>query len=733
MRIRSIHVKHFRSVESASMTGCGGLNVLIGKNNAGKSNLLSTIELMHSHLSRGYIAGPWYVTRPENEFNDRDTSQSIQIGVEFDLDEEINKQLREQLLVEAPHLEQSISQVSQFDSVSFILSGTIRSGRAFLFLQTAIVGKLVFEDNELKCQGIPLIGVSAEVGEELFLTHQEISTLRESLKYLETLDPERISPMLVDRSRVQPQYYIDSYLPRLPFGLRPELLTLIAASKTMQEIESGINQIQSDLKSQIDQLGRKETEGSISAFAGKTKLPPGYARWLMTQYGSALALHFGETKQPIGRDEAMALLDLKIKRGGSERFAAIQNIVRSLLGVNIDAFESENLGNRARLAEMDVDEFLAEANGRGVREALRLILDIELKEPKLVLIEEPEVHLHPGLEHAVYSYLRDKSRTVQIFVTTHSTNFVDSISFQNIYLISRDTNKNTRCEAVDSGDGIMRIPSELGLRLSTVFMFDRLIFVEGPSDEAVLREIAQGLQIDLAKANIEFVQMGGVRNFAHFAAEGTLDLLSKRRIKMRFVTDRDERDDQEVKRMLDRLGERAELTVLGFREMENYLLDPRAFQAFVMEKRKAAGVKEGETPSIETITTALRDEAIALRDEVVRLRVEKRVLRSVHLQTRGSEGTPKERIDAAVKELTDRLAQIEDVRRQIEKEVETQWPEQAQALAPGTRILENTAKRFGITFNKEAGDSARLARCLSKESYHWDLREMLRQISAATD
>jgi len=34
-------------------------------------------------------------------------------------------------------------------------------------------------------------------------------------------------------------------------------------------------------------------------------------------------------------------------------------------------------------------------------------------------------------------------------------------------------------------------------------MYDKLIFVEGPSDEAVLREFAKKLQIDLTKANVD--------------------------------------------------------------------------------------------------------------------------------------------------------------------------------------------------------------------------------------
>ena len=85
MSIRSVQVRHFRSVANAELANCGGLNILIGKNNAGKSNLLNAIELMLEHLKRGRIAGPWEVERAQAEFTDRNESTPIRIGVEFEL------------------------------------------------------------------------------------------------------------------------------------------------------------------------------------------------------------------------------------------------------------------------------------------------------------------------------------------------------------------------------------------------------------------------------------------------------------------------------------------------------------------------------------------------------------------------------------------------------------------------------------------------------------------------
>jgi putative ATP-dependent endonuclease of the OLD family len=338
------------------------------------------------------------------------------------------------------------------------------------------------------------------------------------------------------------------------------------------------------------------------------------------------------------------LLQLKTKRGGPQRLNAVQTTIQGLLGVQIDAFKDDE----SAPAEMDVDQFLVDANGAGIREALRIVLDLELQHPELVLVEEPEVHLHPGLARVVANYLRERSSEIQMFITTHSTDFVDSISFQNAYLVSKNETGKTTCQLIEAEEEALRIPAEIGLRLSTVFMFDRLLFVEGPSDEAVLRLFAEKLRIDLTKCNLGFVHMGGVRNFAHFAADSTLDLLSRRRVLMWFVTDRDELQDQEVKRMMERIGARAKLRVLERRELENYLLSPDAIATFVTAKLMAAK-KPTDSVNRDSVSAALDEAFASLKPEVIRLRLERDVLTSIHLQSRHKTGTAEDRIKARKK------------------------------------------------------------------------------------
>ena len=104
MALRSVQIRGFRSIANSGLEKCGPLNILIGKNNAGKSNILAAIELVLLHLKQGRVAGSWpgLARRPKEEFTDWNDETVLRIGVEFDLPTEINADLRLRLTKEAP-------------------------------------------------------------------------------------------------------------------------------------------------------------------------------------------------------------------------------------------------------------------------------------------------------------------------------------------------------------------------------------------------------------------------------------------------------------------------------------------------------------------------------------------------------------------------------------------------------------------------------------------------------
>jgi putative ATP-dependent endonuclease of OLD family len=731
MRIQAVHVRRFKSVESASLLKCGPLNVLIGKNNAGKSNLLAAIDQIFAHLKRGTLAGTWNTERPLDEVTGRNSANVVEIGLECELSQTVNEQLRTRLANEGPHLAKSIEQLVNADKISFVLGGAIEP-RPFLYVQSIAIGPIRWDQTNLVTPGISLLSVSTSVGAELASIQESVAQLRSDLAGIEELrriSPRELEAMFASESNVPRRYYIDRALSgsRLSQPLQGQVTSVLRTSQSSEEFSAALSQFQADIKNGIKTVEEKQTEGSIRAFAGEVKTPPAYATWLMETFGSTPLLHLRESKQPIGRSEAQALLNLKITRGGPERLRNLQQKVKSLLGVNIDAFaaDSRETGRSDRSAEMDIDEFLVEVNGAGIREALRIILDLELKAPSIALIEEPEVHLHPGLERALEGYLKEKSDTIQMFVTTHSTNFIDAVAYPNVYLVSRNNTNTTKCESLSTGDTEFKLPAELGLRLSTVFMFDHLVFVEGPTDEAILRALAALDNIEIIKGNVGFVHMSGARNFAYYAAEHTLDLLSRRQIDLTFVLDRDEAEDVDVARMAERLGNRASLHTLQKRELENYLLDPEAVRYFI-QRKQGTSEQNGFDATPAQIADDIQEAAEGLKEEVIRLRLVRKVLCPVHLMRRGNEGDVADKLRAGIQSLENRLQALEESNRAVTEAVDAKWPAGARDLAPGSVILEKVCEKYRVKFDKMAGHGAQIACLMRAAQIPSDLKPILR-------
>ena len=730
MRIQSLHIRRFRSVERASLEKCGGLNVLIGKNNAGKSNLLAAIEMTIGHLKAGSIAGFWKTSRPEEEFTDRITTIPLQIGITVDFPSDLNAELRRQLAADAPHLEKAVDQIADFSAISIVVSGVLspRSHDPFLFLSNAGVGEIDATGEELAITGIPLLSVKSNTGLELFEIQRNIAQLRSQIDAINEFANERGRLEYSIRDRPNRSYWSSEYFRRWPDTMS-EVDQIMKNAQAVEDAAAGLRQLVGKKQEATAEMQRKESRSAMSAFAGDRKTQPAYIEWLMKTIGALKVIYFREEKKQIGTEEAQMFVRMKVRRGGPEQLNAIQQTIRELLGVHVDAFQPDD--REGREPEMDVDQFLAEANGAGIREALRIILDLELKHPDLVLIEEPEVHLHPGLEHVVAAYLRSRSNEVQMFVTTHSTEFVDSVTFQNAYLISKNAKKCTETQLVEATEGALRIPRELGLRLSSVFMYERLVFVEGPSDESVLREFARKLNLDLTKRNVGFVHMAGVRNFAHYAAEATLALLSRRQVRMWFVTDRDERGDKEVQQMLKRLGQSARLHVLERRELENYLLDEEAVVKFVEQKRKASKL-ELRKISKQDVANAFIAAADSLQEEVIRLRIQNDLLAPIFLHTRKNSGDIAARLSDAAEQIKQRQAAMQSAEAETAAKIKGLWPSERLHLAPGGTVLERAVDRLGASFSKDKGDSEVLSALLNPSNISSEIKALIEEFAAET-
>jgi len=146
--------------------------------------------------------------------------------------------------------------------------------------------------------------------------------------------------------------------------------------------------------------------------------------------------------------------------------------------------------------------------GGGTQEILMIIYNLFKEEGEFFGIEEPELHLHPQLSRRLFSILSNRSGEKQIFITTHSTIFVDQANLHDTWLV-RMKNRETEVNRIKEPERLRDVLYELGNRPSDIFLSNGIIFVEGPSDRIVFSNFFEKMEIDLKSFGVSIIPIYG--------------------------------------------------------------------------------------------------------------------------------------------------------------------------------------------------------------------------------
>jgi len=166
--------------------------------------------------------------------------------------------------------------------------------------------------------------------------------------------------------------------------------------------------------------------------------------------------------------------------------------------------------------------------GTGLRWFIAFIVEysflMSLKQPVMVLFDEPAYNLHPSAQRLIAKLLNKLSNKFQIIYSTHSPFILDWNFPQRIRHLERDL--KTKVTKIDNKPYIMQKPyisiwdrfkDSIGISFSDVgFLGEKNIFVEGISDQILLANISFKLEkqgkkfIDLD--NISIIPFGSDTN-----------------------------------------------------------------------------------------------------------------------------------------------------------------------------------------------------------------------------
>lgn len=134
------------------------------------------------------------------------------------------------------------------------------------------------------------------------------------------------------------------------------------------------------------------------------------------------------------------------------------------------------------------------SEGGGIQEIINTIFELKSEPDKFYFfgIEEPEAHSHPDLQRKFFEELKSLSNRNQIFIATHSPVFIDRAKLESSWSVKILDGK-TKIQRIGELADIIR---EIGARPSDIFFADRILFVEGKTEEIIIPAFFKKLKLD---------------------------------------------------------------------------------------------------------------------------------------------------------------------------------------------------------------------------------------------
>jgi putative ATP-dependent endonuclease of the OLD family len=400
MKLTEFHIRNFRSLRDVHLGDLENLNVLIGKNSSGKSNILEGLSLLFENFS---VTGGVTTGLVEYMWFNRRTQDPIEFTATLSLDEN------------------EVAAIFPKDYIDYMRS-TRQNVNEISFSRKVLGVQGDWKTDYLKWGGLTLI-----------LEDRRLS-------------PEEAVNSVSDAPAQKPDDVTGA----------PQFTPQILGETT-------------------DKIAQK-VRGRFKLISAARDMKSPAVPQRTTLVDSQIQDQLWRWDQSIGESE-------------QETYGGIESAFADVTDMQLDLAAGQVYVKRPK-------RFPIASEGGGVQASLNMIfyLKSESQSNFIFAIEEPESHSHFEYQRQLFNVIRKFAENSQVFVSTHSPVFVDRSEPRNTWLVKNVGNETT----VERVSELREVLDEIGARLSDVFFFaGRIIFVEGQSDEIIVRAFARKAGKDL--------------------------------------------------------------------------------------------------------------------------------------------------------------------------------------------------------------------------------------------
>lgn len=508
MYISRIHITGFRNFRDTSIDFNDGMNVIIGHNNAGKSNLLKALQLVVDYQCKNRKLGFYDFYRSVSLQELKSKSPAVTISVY--LRESTNSGN------ESPD---DIVMVSNWFTV--VKDGEYEAMLTYRFSlqpdkEVEYLAAMAETDDPSKAwriiqEDFLRYYVYGIYGGDLSLSHKaEFDNLKKfDFQFLEAL--RNVEDELFSGKNQMLREVLDFFI---DYQIKSD------PDKGKEEKDRLCHEIKKEFHENSSEL--------INYFLERLE----HGKNEMLQYANDTGASFNNAKPDFNGD----LTDYDL-------FGALRLMVKYETGMEIAATHNGLGYNNLIYISLLLAKMQADSDGN--------YLGSSAKVYPILAIEEPEAHLHPSMQYKFLKFLKknlsEKRKARQVFITTHSTQITSAVPLDDIiclhssvvgecqvgYPVKVFTNSR---EDVESKKYVQRF---LDATNSDMLFAQRVLMVEGIAEELLIKTLAKYTGLSFEDAHCAIVNVNG-RYFKHF-----IKLFDKKRSdfalpkRVACITDRD--------------------------------------------------------------------------------------------------------------------------------------------------------------------------------------------------